>query len=281
MRSGHTEAAAEPVAWRMGGGDRRAWQPGELVGASRRPRDSRPGELGVFRRRIDPRDRIGRDRSSRRRAEGARARQAHSPRTAFLRRAHRGLRNRALHGQRGDRADHAGVDPVAPVLDLFRRRVPDRGRAEPGDEDPGAPRGRPARRDVLPVRRADARAGVGAGAGQSVHSGNRPSRDRLQRRRPGAGGKSHRPAARADGASPEDRGAILHRRSRALLRLRAVHARRRRARRAPRPPHARLRLRARRVDVPARPRSTPSPEPCCSPARGPAPRRRGSACACS
>ena len=72
----------------------------------------------------------------------------------------------------------------------------------------------------------------------------------LQRRRSGAGSQPHRAGARAQRAHPCDDCAILRCNSRAVLQLRAIHARRSRSRRSAGKDDSDLDLRTRHLDVP-------------------------------
>ena len=142
------------------------------------------------------------------------------------------------------------VDSVASVLGVLRRRLLYRSRAEPGDEDPGASGGEFARLDVFPFRSADGRPRLGTQSAGSVWSDVDAAGTILQRRRSGAGSQPCRAGARARQARPCDDRAILRRHSRAVLQLRAIHARRSRSRRSAGTADSAVDLRTRHLDVP-------------------------------
>lgn len=122
----------------------------KLVSLLRSSGNSQHGDLVVLRRRSGFCHRSGGDFSSRRLAKGAGTRQVDTVRAAFLRGTAGCLRHRTFHVNETYRFARTGVDSVAYVLGLLRRRVLYRGRAKHGDENPSAALGEFARPDVFP-----------------------------------------------------------------------------------------------------------------------------------
>ena len=175
-------------------------------------------------------DRAGRTFCSRRLAKGARLRQADTLRAALLRGTTRGIRHRTFHIGRGRRVDRAGMDSVASVLDLLRRRLLYSSGVEHRDQDSGAPFGEFAGPDVFPFCGADGRSRLDRKPARPdcVDAGTAGINFRRRRSRPGS--KSQRAEGRARHRYPCHNCAILRCNHLAVLQLRAIHAWRSRGR---------------------------------------------------